>query len=363
VRVERTTGHVITGTLVGVAADAVRVADQNPVPVAEIRRVVVTAAAAQAEPPAVCVACVDGGMICGGDFSWDGSATAVVDRSEGRIELPVSLISTVTLRPPAEGEDAPAADWMKVLPESPESDVVVVVRSEDAGQRFEAVECAITAVTADAVTVVLDEERIPVKRAKVAGLRFVRSAAVGGGTQVAIRGGQLSARKVAWSPEGLAVDDTVRMPAALLESIDYAAGRTIRLETLAAERTDVEPFFGALGRQEGIAGFFSPRILAADAGHGFVVRPRTAAVWRVPPDSRTFRTSVSAAAGRQAAGAVVMTLVLDDREAFRRRVDAATNAVVELDVSAVRRLTVKVDFADGGGMGCAVRFAAPVFEK
>jgi hypothetical protein len=366
VRVERTDGTAVSGTLAGVAKDAVRFVGQEPVPVAVVRRIVAIDSGARhdAEQGAVRVAGTDGGWVSGADFAWDGAATAVVLRPAGRIEMPIARVRSVTLRQPRGGDELEPRAWQAVLPDKPESDLVVVAAAADDGsEQLEVVECAIAAVAADVVTVVLDDERIPVKRAKVIGLFFLRNEGPAGGTRLEIEGGQLGAAAVAWTPEGLVVDVAVRMPAAVLRSIDYAAGRTVRLETLTAERTDAEPFFGMLGRLEDMAAYFAPRFLRDEAGSGLVVRPRTAVVWRVPADSRIFRTAVTAASGRQAAGSAVVTLLLDDREAVRQRIDAAADAPVELDVSGARRLAIKVDFGEGGGMGCAVRFADPVFEK
>jgi hypothetical protein len=60
---------------------------------------------------------------------------------------------------------------------------------------------------------------------------------------------------------------------------------------------------------------------------------------------------------------MLVTVLLDDRDMFHRRIDDATESPVDVDVSGGRRLTIKVEFPAGGGMGCPLRFADPVFEK
>ena len=116
------------------------------------------------------------------------------------------------------------------------------------------------------------------------------------------------------------------------------------------------------------------------------MRPRTVAVWRLPADGRRFRAVVSPAAGRQAAGGAMVALAVDDREVFRRQIDATTmddgttidgkmidgkmidgkvidGKVIDLDISGGRRLVVTVDFCGPGGTNAAIRFTDPVIEK
>ena len=354
---EKTDGTTVSGTLAAVSPTEVTLVDADPVAVASVRRLLVEGPAARGP---VAVECVDGSTLSGNDFVWDGGA-ATVSLLGGTAELPVQRVRSVTLRTPRAADDAAPPAWRAVLPEAPQTDLLVVGKQEEGGERLDVVECAIAAVTADTVTVVLDDERIPVKRPKVVGLWFLREPAVGGGTQVDVGGGRLAARTVSWTPQALVVDDAVRLPAAMLRSIDYAAGRTVRLATLAPERAETEPFFGTLGRMEGLGPYFAPRFVAAEPAV-LVLRPRSHVVWRVPADARRFRTAVAAAPGKLPAGMLV-TVLLDDRDMFRRRIDDATESPVDVDVSGGRRLTIKVDFPAGGGMGCPLRFADPVFEK
>jgi hypothetical protein len=287
--------------------------------------------------------------------------------------LPIDLVQLVAWRRPADGPHEPA--WLAVLPERPETDLVVV----DAGDGWECVACAIESVSADTVTVLLDGERIPVRRSKVAGLRWLRDRAEPAGVRVAVADGGLRAAAVAWSPDGLEVDGRVRLPADWLRGIDYAAARTVRLADVAAVRTEVAPFFAGLGQVAGLAPFLAPRPLrpagaAAEPGGvaDLVVRPRTVAAWRVPPRSRRFRTTLAPAAWGTASGTSVVAVDLDGREVFRGTVGgsgspggdpAAGGKPIDVDVSSARRLTVTVDFAPGGGVGCPVRFGDPVFDQ
>jgi len=141
---------------------------------------------------------------------------------------------------------------------------------------------------------------------------------------------------------------------------------------VAPERLEVEPWFGDLGRIPGLASFFAPRSVVAEGGvprPGLVIRPRTAVVWRLPPEARRFRTSIAPAGGARAAGISEVLVTVDDREAFRRQIDAAAvdpgaeGIPIDVDVAGGRRLGVTVGFVSASDSGCPVRFTSPVVEQ
>ncbi|MEI6239830.1 MAG: hypothetical protein WCR51_05545 [Planctomycetia bacterium] len=366
VRVELDDGTAREGTLVEIAAADLRVAGVDgtaaSIPLERVRTVGRSAAPPAAPRGRVRVMLTDDTSLVGDEFSWSGDA-ATLGGPTGRIELPLSRIRAVEWRP---GDEAVSASWVDAVPEGTTSDLVVIGKPDG----FEFVECAISAIGPDSVTVVLDDETIPVKRSKVVGLRWLRGDAALpiGRTLVDVDGGSLRADTVAWTATGLRLDDTaadrrIVMPAEALRRIDYAAGRTTLLTTVAPERLEVEPFFGALGRIEGLAASFAPRPVAADARHakpGLVVRPRTVAVWRIPPGARRFRSAVTRDAGVAPA---LVTITVDDRRVFEQVVSGEEPAQVVLDVAGGRRLGITVDFGPAGAMAGAVRFEEPAIEQ
>ncbi len=385
VRVQRGDGSATAGRLLGIDAKEVRLAADSAggaavaLPVEGVRGLAREDQAAEVFHR-ILVTLVDGGTLSGDEFAWDGKGPAELTRPEGRIELPVSRVRSVAVLPGA----AAAAAWQAAVPEGASSDLVVVGGEES----HEFVECAITAVSPETVTVVLDEETIPVKRSKVIGMQWLRNDnAAAGRLAVAVAGGGLKGDRVEWSADGLVVDGEIRLPAALLTAVDYASGRTVGLAGLTAEKVSVEPWFGGLGRGVGLESFFAPRAVAARkasgrqeqhqaATHaGLIMRPRTVATWRLPPDSRRLRATVAAAAGPQAADATIVVVAVDDRELFRRQIDAAASATgegeaggsngipLDVDLAGGRRLTVTVDFGGAGGIGGAVLFSDPVIER
>jgi hypothetical protein len=360
VTLERIDGTRLTGALESVDRDGVRLLVDGAaqrLPVSEVRTITRVAAAATAAA-AVRVMGSDGSTVTGDDFAWSAAGT-LITCGDDRIEMPADRVRLAVWSAATATGDP---EWMAAVPAEPQADVVVVSR----GEGFELVECAIEAVAADTVTVVLDGERIPVKRAKVLGLVWVRPAAdAASGTRVAIDGGSLTATTVEWSPAGLVLDAAVRLPASVVTSIDFAAGRTVSLVALETEKVTVEPFFGGLATVDGMARFFAPRPVPAPSGDGrsLLVRPRSTAVWRVPADSRRFRATLVRAAAVKSAAAVRVVLRADERTVWEGTLDATTaEAAIDVDLSAARRLAIEADFV-AGGMGCPVRFDAAVFEK
>lgn len=373
VRVERADGAFVEGELRGIDADGVAL-DVDGAPqrlaIADVRVVERVPAPAPPGPAGLRVTLVDGGWIEGTDLSWEGAAVRL-ERPDGAAEIPAERARTVAWRRAADAADAvPGAAWSASLPEAGSGDLIVVASAE--GQ--EMVECAVKGVSAEAVTIVLDEETIPVKRPKVMGIHWLRPAAEPpGGITVTLAGGDLRARRVVWGTDGVVLDGGLRLPAEAVARLDWSAGRSVSLATTPPERVDVEPWFGGLSAVPGLAAALGPRVLPAGEGlprGGLLVRPRTTAVWRIPAEARRFRAAVSTAADARPGAAATLVVAIDGREVERRRLEAVPPGsdgvaalALDLDVAGGRRLSVTIDFGAATDPGCAVRLAGPVIEQ
>jgi hypothetical protein len=372
VTVERVVGAPLTGPLLAVEGGVVRIdaaGGVEAVPVDAIRRLDRGPHDAT-RGEGVGVTLTDGSRLTGDRFTWDGDGAALFS-GEGRATLPRDQVRLVEW--PAAAAEA-VTPWSDLIPEPLDSDVVVVGTPGS----FECVACAIAAVGGDTVTVLLDGETIPVRRDKVAGVRWLRDEGRTGPISVTTTVGRLTATSITWTPAALVLDDTVRMPADWLRAIDYATGRTVSLAALSPERVEIEPFFAGLADVQGFDAFFAPRPVGDDvrsgAPAGIVVRPRTRAVWRVPADARRFRAVVLPAAravGEMATDAGVVSIVIDGTTVLREAVvyrggDEAGHPEarpISVELTAARRLEILVDFPEAGGMGGAVLVGTPVFDK
>jgi hypothetical protein len=361
-------GDTATGRLEAIDSTGVRLATESGPQAIELDAVrrVDCQRGGPAAVAGVSVVGTDGARLTGTDVTWEGD-TVRLETSEGVVTLPVARVRTIDwLRAERQGGNDVEPAWRQSLPDELESDVVVVAK----GEETQCVPCAIVGITADAVRVVLDGETIPVKRDRVVGLQWLREPAAAGGIVVEVTGGVLPASQVERSPEGLVVDDVVRLPADCLRSVDYAAGRTTRLAGLATEQLDVEPFFGSLTEIDELIAAFRPRVVAGDDGSprkDLLIRPRTVAVWRVPPGSRTFTTAISR--GAAVGGGALVVIAVDGREVFRGSVDDASAAgaagisIGEVPLDGARRLSITVDYGRAGPVGGIVILRDPLFTK
>ena len=378
-RIESTEAEVSSGTLVALDGAGLKIdvaGQQRVVPIDTLR--LVEREGEVGRGLGRCrIGLVDGSWIEAGEIAWEGNVVALT-RPDGRGEIPVAKVRSVAWRQADDHDTAiPGAAWLAAIPETIESDLLVV--GSASGHEF--VECAIKSIGPDTITVVLDEETIPVKRSKVIGIHWLRGepTALKGSTgksaavvAVDLVGGAVRARRIEWTPEKLLLDGDVSLPGDAVVRLDWAAGRTMSLVGVAPERLEVEPWFGDLGRIPGLASFFAPRSVVAEGGvprPGLVIRPRTAVVWRLPPEARRFRTSIAPAGGARAAGISEVLVTVDDREVFRRQIDAAAvdpgaeGIPIEVDVAGGRRLGVTVGFVSASDSGCPVRFTSPVVEQ
>jgi hypothetical protein len=198
VEVEQGDGNVTAGLLKRIDAAGVYLVDgagdsggEVSLPGERVRAVRRTAGRAEGADgrPKLVLTLIDGSTLSGDDFAWDGKQPAVLIRPEGRIELPAGRVRSIAWLPDVAAGGA-ATSWQETIPEGTEKDLVVVGTAEN----HEFVECAITGVSADTVTVVLEEETIPVKRSKVIGLQWLRgepaaAANAAGSAVVAVSGG------------------------------------------------------------------------------------------------------------------------------------------------------------------------------
>ena len=365
VRVEGTAAAPLDGVLRSIDREAIELivdGESRRVPLAGVRSLAAVAGPEGGPvPPAAVEVVGDGGLTIGGDdLRWEEGRATIV-RGTAAIDLPIERLRRAVWRPAADAAGAGIPNWLAAVPAEPAADLVAVTQPEG----FELVECAITAISPTAVTVMLDGERIPVNRRKVLGLVWVRppvaqATPATGATQVSIVGGTLGASTVEWRDGGLVLDGEIRVPGELLRSIDFAAGRTVALVAVEPETTSSEPFFGGLTAIDGLASFFAPQIVTpADGQPAWLMRPKATSTWRVPDDSRRFHARAVRVAS---ASAVVVWVRADDGVEWRQRLDGAGATPIEIDLHDARRLTIGVEFADGG-VGVPVRFDDAGFEK
>lgn len=305
----------------------------------------------------------DGSLLAGGGIVLEGREMSL-DQDGTTLMLPQNAVAKVAWN--LAGDDtavgAAVPEWQASVPAEVDSDLIVIRKSVDPEPVYQCVPCAILAIDAEHVTVALDDDRIPVKRERVAGLVWLRaeSDVQLQGPVVDLVGGRLLTREVryladsgslqmvtAWSQE-------VAVPVAAVRRIDLAAGRTVSLTALVPEASSVEPAFASLSKVDELGGAFEPRILPSGdvapsglSGPMILAMPRTVLRWKLPAGVRQLR--MTAAGERLQGGGADLVVMVDGQERMRRVIPSDGSAGVEIDVevSGGRSLEVHVDFPSG----------------
>ena len=362
-------GAPLTGLLMALDANGVTIsADgvKQQLPLKEIRRLDVL------PPPATAgtalVGLIDGSRLAVDDIEVS-AEQATARLPAGPLALPPDRLHWIAWEAADEGT-SPAAQppaWLAELPADPEGDIVVIRRDES----WQFIACAITAVTAKEVVVLLEDERIPVSRSKLAGLCWLRGTVTPGSEPEPAAGeillelakSTLRCRDVSWSAVdgnwhvqlSQATDSQTVLPADAIAGIDYAFGRRIDLTRRPPAQTKVDPFFGGLADDPQLRSFFAARVVPvadndeADA-HGLLIRPRTEMIWTIPADSRRFRGSLQPGIPTAIAPTTVV-IEVDGTEKFRGELGTRSNGEstksipVDIDLAGGRQLRLLVDFA------------------
>lgn len=305
----------------------------------------------------------DGSFLAGGSIVFEGREMSL-EQDGTRLVMPQNAVAKVAWN--LAGDDAAVGAavpvWQATVPADVDSDLIVIRKSVDPEPVYQCVPCAILAIDAEHVTVALDDDRIPVKRERVAGLVWLRaeSEVQLQGPVVDLVGGRLLTREVryladsgsltmvtAWSPE-------VTVPVTAVRRIDLAAGRTVSLTTLLPEASSVEPAFASLSKVDELGVAFEPRILLSGdvapsglSGPMILAMPRTVLRWKLPAGVRQLR--MTAAGERLQGGGADLVVVVDGQERMRRAIasDGSAGVEIDVDVSGGRSLEVHVDFPSG----------------
>ncbi len=361
-------GAPLRGQLIGLDETEVRLSADGTERTIDLRTVRQIAISAQpAVPGGTLVGLTDGSRLAVNDITTT-AETATALLPTGPLVLPPSCLHwvawPVAAEPAAEGPPVPA--WLADLPAEPAGDIVVIRR--DDGWQF--IACAIISVTADEVVVLLEEERIPVNRTKLAGLCWLRGTATpaaepepaAGEILLALAGGSLRCRGVSWSAAdgswqvrlSTRADGKTVLPAGSLGGIDYAFGRRIDLTRRQPAEMKVEPYFGSLVDDDQLRSFFAARVVpvaataaAEAAAQGLLIRPRTEMIWTIPPDSRRFRGTLQPAS-QAAITPTAVVIEVDGVERFRAELggpeEAAAAQPIDIDLTGGRQLRLLVDF-------------------
>jgi hypothetical protein len=352
------------GELTGLnASDVTFVSDAGQVTLPTLAvRVIEAVEKPKLSPVGVRVWLADGSLLTG-DALQTGSEGLTLQQQGEAFAVPLKAVSKIAWDLSGQGFE-PAdimsiPEWQSSVPTAVDSDLIVIRKATDPDPVYQCVPCAILSIDAEHVTVSLDEDRIPVKRERVAGLVWLRAEmeAPLRSAVVDLAGGRLLATDVRFLTDRQVFQfDTIwtqgiTIPADSVLSIDLAAGRTVSLVAVPPEETVVEPFFAGLVKLDELSPAFEPRIITAEqaasasvGGPLLLVTPKTSMLWKVPQGTQRLRMGV--AVERPQTGGCDLAVVVDGTEVLRRNITSETDQAELIDVSVAggRRLEIVVDF-------------------
>ena len=363
VDVETLGSETVSGRLVRLDADlaTVETAD-GPVSVEIDQMVAISPVDAKIAPPsgsALRVELVDGGLLLGRAYSTSGPTARLTTVDERTLEFPVSDVSSVRFQPQT---DSITKEWSRIVEAAPDGDLLVVRN----GQLLDFHQGLLREVTDTVVRFESDGDVLPVKRGKVYGLRYHRSAAPGlpqavcrltdtFGSVWPVVSIRLEDNVLKWTtPLGLEAG----VPLEVVVRIDYSRGKVVYLGEMEPEAVDWTPFFGPTDNLRSLAQFLWPRenrsldsgLLQLDGRpyeKGLAIHSRTRLTYHLAGDFRRFKATAGIDDSVRPAGHVRLVIRGDGRVLFEADV-AGTDVPkpLDLDVSGVRRLVILVDFGE-----------------
>ena len=368
------------GALVAISIDEIALATadgEQRWPLVDVLDIASAKAPKVAAAPAAIIALRDGSRVHAAAYTTSGD-TATIQLVDGaKLQVPTQAVHWVRWpqagAPPAAAPEAnaaaPAADsgaqaWQQFVDQPIEADLLVVRKKDD----IDSVDGQIGDVGAESVAFAIDDEKLEVKRAKIAGIVYYRAEAAAAPAPLAkvqtADGSAWAAKSLALSEAGCTLETAagakVDVPAGALARIDFSQGKVLYLSDLDwdAAQSERTPYFGPPMPLDASVDPYAPqRDRALEGGElalgprtyrkGLALHSRTRLVFRLPEGYRRLTALAGIDDRLSDQGSVKLEIVGDEKTLLSAIVSGGDAPLpVDLDVSGVRRLTILVDFGN-----------------
>ncbi|MEX2112756.1 MAG: NPCBM/NEW2 domain-containing protein [Pirellulales bacterium] len=294
--------------------------------------------------------------------------TAAVTLTNGdKLEIPTRAIRWVRFASPTDDDGKLTKQWSEITHSAAAGDLVVV-RKEEALDFLEGVVRDLTAETCDFE---FEGETIAVKRGKLAGLIYFRTAAADlaeplgqvmtrDGSRLAIASAALEDGRLKMATPGgvaltLPLDDITRL--------DFSTGKIAYLSDLDPQRVEYVPYFGLRQALPALADYYSYR---RDSGFenqpllldgktyrkGLAVQSRTTLAYRLPGKFRLFKAVVGIGDDVRATGDATLSIQADGKTLWQGELRGGEPAQeLELELGGARRLEIVADYGPKQDVG------------
>jgi hypothetical protein len=326
-------------------------------------------ASAVATPPAnaraaVLAELIDGTRIPAESVQSAGGTVTLKRSGEHTLQVPVKQLRWIRTFAPDESNAQWDGTWADLISGDAAGDVLVVRNKGN----LVATDGVVGDISAESVAFTLDENKLDVKRTKVEGIIFAKTAhddlpeaicAVGDSTgahwqvkEIHLQGEQVQLT----TPAGI----EFAVPLSSVSKLDFSQGKLVYLSDLETESFEYQPFFSLTAPLDAISGFYR---LRRDVGlekqpleldgtvyrKGLAMHSRSKAVYRLPGKFRTFKAIVGIDDHvRNVGGDVLLEISGDGKSLWKGNVRGGEGAQsLELDVNGVKRLEILADYGAG----------------
>lgn len=313
--------------------------------------------------PKVWLELTDGSRLVGLEYLSQKQEATLTLLDSRPLQIPIRNVSSVRLK---EQNDKIAAQWDEVFKSKRTADVVVVRRAE----AIDFHEGVLGDVSAEIVDFNLDGDSVQVKRPRVEGLIYFQRA--GATLPAAVceltdrDGARLSVQKLSLTDGTLKLTTTSGLqldrPLEAIRDIDFSLGKIRYLSDLEPEQMQRTPYIAVVGKPSETDRYYEPRKdRSFDGGplrlggqsyaKGLALKSRTLLVYRTAGKYSRFETIAGIDAGVAPLGHVRLTIRGDDKPQPLFEADIAGGDAplpISLNISGVRKLSIEVDFGQGG---------------
>jgi hypothetical protein len=362
-QLQTTDGQTYYGELVGLDAEGVAFETPQERLTIPLGRLSDVSRVIKPQPPgtkaAAWIELIDGSLLLALQYTVTDRVASITLTSEQTVELSTSAISYVRFQ---QFEGELAAQWAKITASEATGDLIVIHKKGALDYQAG----GLGDITDTTVAFTLDDEKLAVKRSKVAGVVYYHSAgnelpdsicqlvdAAGSRLEVAeakLDGGSLEVT----TPAGLKRELPLAQVAALTARVQY-------LSDLEPESASWLGYVSGPNVPENVKRWFRPRFNeAADGGElkiggtvfakGIAMSSRTELVYRLPPgDFKRLTAMAGIDARARPAGVVRLVIFGDDKTLLEHDVVGSQEPLaIDLDLTGVSRLKIIADFGSGG---------------
>jgi len=331
---------------------------RQTIPLSELTEL---ASAAAGEPAggdgAIRVALVDGSMVAASSFAIGAESATLYALGSRQFELPAAAVEHVRFRPIAPPLEK---QWQAILRAETDQDMLVLGKEH----ALDYLRGVVRSVDDQTIEFQVEGETLPVKRDKVAAIRFYRPARPASGAVLArlhdakgslwaVHSARLSAGRLdCRTPAGLAFE----IPLESICRIEFAAEMLVYLSDLEPHSHTWTPYFGMAAEMPALARFFRPRrnttlysaplvLDGVEHRHGLALHSRTELTYRLGEPFRRLQALAGIDDRLRPRGSVHLEILGDGRVLFAGDVLGTEPArPIEADLAGVVELKILVDF-------------------